>query len=220
MDTAAYKFFVRPLTLANPILPLFLVNFPLLRISVRDTKLCTKKEPFSCISLKMAMWEDGSLLATPGDIILDCIILISIIAVFTAQAWSIHSARTSYGISPFYLLFSNLFSSTHFANTALHCAFAYPGNSYNLLPEIYHGRLSGFKAFAGLLGLMQTFMYFCGCILVYVHHRYDLLKARFMPTDRSAVCSQSASSWANPTAMQTPLRHTGATSSGRARSQP
>lgn len=114
------------------------------------------------------MWEDGRLLATPGDIIIDCIILASIVAVFASQALIMFRTASSDGISPFYLLFSNFFSSTHFAQTLLHCAFSYPSNSYHLLPEIYAGRLSGMKAFGGLLGLFQVFTYFCGCILMCV----------------------------------------------------
>jgi hypothetical protein len=60
------------------------------------------------------------------------------------------------GLSPYYLLFNALYSNIQLAHALLFASYAYPTDTEPVLGLIGDGRLKGFEAFGGILGLLQV----------------------------------------------------------------
>lgn len=75
---------------------------------------------------------------------------------YVPQITRIVSHGSTQGIAPYFLLFNAIYSNIQFAHTVLFAAYAYPDTSAPVLSLIGDGRLKGFNAFGGILGLLQV----------------------------------------------------------------
>ena len=111
---------------------------------------------------------DGDLLNRPIDIVIDCLILVLVASSIVPQVIKLLRSGDLSGISTWYLLF-NAFSTTfHFVCTLIYHGYSYPRESddLNVIALIRQHKLQGPAAFGALLGLIQVFVHWCGCMIM------------------------------------------------------
>ena len=83
-------------------------------------------------------------------------LLLAIAVLYIPQIARIISSQSTYGISPYFILFNAIFSNIQLANTLLLTARAWPTDKSPVLELIGNGQLHGSEAFGAVLGLIQV----------------------------------------------------------------
>lgn len=132
----------------------------------------------------MGFWN-GTLRNSPLDITIDLevitthlrfrqtnpfssVLLVAITAAYLPQIARIVTLGSTQGLSPYFVLFNAIYSNIQFAHALLFAAYAYPTTEEPVLALIGDGKLTGSRAFGGILGLLQVALQWACSITLYV----------------------------------------------------
>jgi hypothetical protein len=102
-------------------------------------------------------------------------LLVSIAAAYIPRIARIVRHGSTQGLSPYFVLFNAIYSNIQFAHALLFAAYAYPTTEEPVLAVIGDGKLTGYRAFGGILGLLQVALQWSCSITLYVSVSSDLL---------------------------------------------
>ncbi|KAL9622045.1 MAG: hypothetical protein Q9160_003544 [Pyrenula sp. 1 TL-2023] len=102
---------------------------------------------------------------SPGDIVLNTVLLLTIAFAYGRQIHRLNTSKTNLELSPFFILYNTLFATTQYSNYLLFSCYRYP-----VLSCIAKRELCTLDAYAAILGLLQVAFIWLGSVMLLISY--------------------------------------------------